>query len=332
MTEKARSGQRVLVTGASGQLGRHLVPRLLESGFYVGAHFRSNEKAREYCPRRATAVFGDLLDAGWLEDAVRGCEVVIHCAAMVSLRIGSYELMRRINVEGTRSVIEACRKNKVRRLIFVSSIVTVGASEDGNPIDETGPCNLSNSGIPYIDTKLEAERLALEANGPDLEVVVVNPSIMFSLPNRDLTEREMKKIPRFIPLYFDFGLNLVETDDVVDGIISAIHKGRTGERYLLTGENIDFQKAFSLAAEHFGIRRPFIKIPVGALHTVGFVFEIVARLRGKRPKFHRGLARLARYRFYYSCRKARKELGYSPRSLAEFLANVSPSGDLTQTL
>lgn len=325
MSVKTQSGCRVLVTGASGQLGRRLIPRLLESGFSVRAHFRSQEKAEKHCPPGATRSFGDLLEPGWLQDAVRGCEVVIHCAAMVSLRIGSYDLMRRINVEGTRAVIAACRKSRVRRLIFVSSIVTVGASEDGNPIDEKAPCNLSNCGIPYIDTKLEAERLALEANGPDLEVIVVNPSIMFSLPNRELTEREMKRIPRFIPLYFDFGLNLVETDDVVDGIISAIHKGRPGKRYLLTGENIDSQKAFSLAAEHLGIRRPLIKLPVGLLYPVGMIFEIVARIRGKRPKFHRGLARLARYGFYYSCEKARNELGYSTQSLSVFLKRF-PSG------
>jgi dihydroflavonol-4-reductase len=332
MTEKTRSGYRVLVTGASGQLGRRLVPRLLESGFSVRAHFRSKEKAESHCPPGASTVFGDLLDPGWLEEAASDCEAVIHCAAMVSLRIGSHELMRRINVDGTKAVISACRKKKVRRLVFVSSIVTIGASEDGIPVDEEAPCNLSNCGIPYIDTKLEAERLALQANGPDLEVVVVNPSIMFSLPDRELTEKELRKIPRRVPFYFDFGLNLVETDDVVAGIIAAVNRGRPGERYLLTGENLNPEKAFSLASRHFDIRRPFIKIPVGLLYPVGFLFEMAARVRGKRPKFHRGLARLARYRFYYSPEKARKELGYSPRPLAEFLTNVSRLGGLMRAL
>ncbi len=315
----------VLVTGASGQLGRRLVPRLIEAGFIVKAHYRSREKAQKYCPSETVPVFGDLLEPGWLDDAVRGCDIVIHCAAIVSLRPRPNTLMKKVNIDGTRAVIAACRKGTVKRLIHVSSIITVGGSEDGQPLDETAPFNLGTYKIPYIDTKKEAERMALEANGSGLDVVVVNPSIMISPPDRELTTKDLKKIPKWVPIYFDFGLNIVETDDVVTGMISAIDKGRPGERYLLTGENLYPKKAFEFGTEFLGIKKPIIKIPIRALYPVAAVMEIIARLRNKRPKFHRGLARVARHKFVYSYEKARRELGYAPASLRESLERILAS-------
>ncbi len=315
--------QTVLVTGASGQLGRRLVLRLLKVGYNVKAHYRSREKTERYCPPDAIPVIGDLIDPEWPDQAVKGCNIVIHCAAMVSLRPGPDELMRRINVDGTKAVVSACLKNNVTRLIYVSSIVTVGASETGQSLDETAEFNLSGFKIPYIDTKKEAEDAVREANGPNLETMIVNPSIMISPPDRKISEKELKKIPKSIPFYFDFGLNLVETDDVVSGITSCIEKGRAGQRYLLTGENIDPQKAFELAEEFLRIRRPFLRIPIGILYPIAFLMELVARIRKKRPKFHRGLARLARYRFYYIYNKAQKDLGYTPRPLSESMKRIA---------
>lgn len=313
----------VLVTGASGQLARRLVPRLLETGYNVKAHYRSREKTERYCPPGATPVIGDLIDPGWLDQAVSGCNIVMHCAAIVSLRPGPDELMHRINVDGTKAVVSACLKNNVSRLIYVSSIVTIGASKTGQPLDETAGFNLSGLKIPYIDTKMEAENAVLEASGPNLETIVVNPSIMISPPDRKLSEAELKKIPKSIPFYFDFGLNLVETDDVISGMISCIEKGRAGQRYLLTGENINPQKAFKLAEEFLGIRKPFLKVPIGALYPIAFLMELVAAIRRKRPKFHRGLARLARYKFYYSHSKAQKDLGYTSRPLSESMKRIA---------
>ena len=313
-----------MVTGASGQLGRRLVPRLIEAGFIVKAHYRSREKAQKYCPSEAEPIFGDLLEPSWL-DAVRGCDIVIHCAAIVSLRPRPNTLMKKVNIDGTRAVISACKTNGVKRLIHVSSIITVGGSKDGQPLDETAPFNLGVYKIPYIDTKREAERIALEADGSGLDVVVVNPSIMISPPDRELTAKDLKKIPKWVPVYFDFGLNIVETDDVVTGMISAIDKGRPGERYLLTGENLYPKKAFEFGAEFLGIKRPIIKIPIRTLYPVAAVMEIIARLRNKRPKFHRGLARVARYKFFYSYEKAKTELGYSPTPLRESLERIIPS-------
>ena len=312
----------VLLTGANGQLGRRLLPRLLDEGYKVKAHYRSIEKAQKYCPAGVEYILGDLRDPGWLDDAARGCDVVIHGAARVSLRAGQYEEQRIVNIAGTKAVIDACQKNHIKKLIYVSSIVTIGASVDGQPIDESAPFNLGDYGLAYIDTKYEAEKIALLANRPGFEVVSVNPSIMISPPDREVTSADLRKVPRWLPAYFDFGLNVVETDDVISGIIAAIKRGRPGERYLLTGENVDANRVFELSTKYFGIKKPGAKIPIWVLIPIAWLVELIAKIRHKRPKFHRGLARLARLRFFYTNDKAKRELGFDPKPLNITIENI----------
>ena len=314
--------QTILVTGASGQLGRKLVPALLNRGYSIRAHFRSEEKSKRWCPSGVTPVYGDMRNLNWLDDAIRGCDTVIHCAAKVSLRPGPDKEMEIVNVDGTRAVIKSCLANNIRRLIYISTIVTVGASPDNNPISEAAPFNLGHINTLYIHTKKIAENMAMEANGPRLETITLNPSIMISIPDRELTKGDLKKFPRWVPIYFDFGLNLVETDDVIDGIIAAVDKGTPGQRYLLTGDNIDTARAVNLAAKYLNIGRPFLKIPRWLLFPAAWIVELRAKIRGKRPSFHRGLAKLAYYRFYYSNEKAKKDLGYNPKPLEDTIVRI----------
>jgi dihydroflavonol-4-reductase len=312
----------VLVTGASGQLGRRLTARLVEAGYRVRAHYRSEEKAAKYCPSGVEVVIGDLLKPDWVAGAADDCRSVIHCAARVSMRAGSFDEQYKVNVEGTKAVLEACLKAHVKRLVNVSSIVSVGASDNNTPIDESANFNLGKYKIAYIQTKREAEELALAANGLDLEVVSVNPSIMISPLDRDVTHNDLRKIPRFLPAYFDFGLNVVETDDVISGVIAALEQGRAGERYLLTGENIDPERVFDIAKRYFGIRKPLLKIPITALISIAYLVAFVSKLGGKRAKLHPELARLGRYKFIYSHEKASRELGYHPKPLEESIKAI----------
>ncbi len=318
----------VLVTGASGQFGRKLIPELIRRGYAVRAHFRSEEKARRWCPQEAEAVYGDLTEPSWLSEAVNGCAFVIHGAAKVSLRSGRIENIAKINVDGTRAVVDACRENRIKRLVHVSSIAAVGASTDGTPLDETAPFNLSGFDIPYFDTKQEAERIALDANDADLETIIVNPAIMISPPDRKLTDGDRARIPKRIPIYFDFGINLVQTEDVVDGAIKALEKGRAGQRYILAGENVSSKRLVELVGKFMDIKRPFLKIPHGALYMAALLTELLGS--GYSPikkvfpasKLNRNFVRLAGMKFYYSSEKAKKELGYDPRPLEQSLSEI----------
>jgi dihydroflavonol-4-reductase len=312
----------ILVTGASGQLGRKVVRRLVELGYPVKAHFRNQEKADRWCPNGVTAIFGDMTEPGWLSGALDECYCVIHCAAKVSLRPAALEPMRQINVGGTRAVVEACLKSNVRRLVHVSSVAAVGGSNDGSPIDESASFNLAGYGIPYFETKHEAEQVALAANSKQLEVVVVNPSIIISPPDREISQQEWDKIPRRLPAYFDFGVNLVEASDVVTGIILAMQHGQPGQRYILAGENIGPKRAFEIAEKYLGIGRPFVKIPRWGLYGLGLLSEIAYLGKGKKPRLNRSIARLARLKFYYNATKANRELGWRAAPLEQTIQRI----------
>lgn len=311
----------ILVTGGSGQLGRKLVVRLIESGYKVRAHYRSRVKADRWCPAKAEAVFGDLLEPSWLEKATTDCRYVVHCAAKVSLRPMAIEPMRSINVEGTRAVIRACRKAAVKRLVHVSSTAAVGGSK-GEMLDETAEFNLAGSGIPYFECKRESELLVLQANSDDFETVVVNPSIMISPPDRRLEPSDKKRFPKFLPFYFDFGINVVDTRDVVDGIILAFEKGRPGERYILGGENIDANKLFELTKKYLDIKKPRLKVPLFLLFLAGALWEAATFYKDRKPPLNRAIVRLARSRFYYDSSKAKNELGWQPRPLEQSIKEI----------
>ncbi len=320
---------KILVTGASGQLGRKLIRKLDAEGYSVRAHFRSKQQAERWNLDKAESVFGDLLENGWYEKAVSDCDAVIHCAAWVSLRQVDSELMFRINVDGTRKIAEAGQKSKtVKRLIHISSVAAIGATKSQKPLDETAEFNLSKYNIPYFTTKYLAEKEALKCNGSDLEVISVNPSIMISPPDREITEGDLDKIPDSIPAYFNFAVNLVQTDDVIFGIISALEKGRPGERYILGGDNIDQNKAFAIAAEYFGLKKPRLCLPyymlllVGAVMTSFTFLKTIFNNNCPAPKFSMNMARLTKYRFIYSSAKAEKELGYRPVSIEATIESI----------
>jgi len=322
------SAPTIFVTGASGHLGRRLLPRLLSLGYQVRGQFRNRKKAEKFLSSAIELVEGDIRNPGWLPEALSGCDYLIHSAAMVSLRPAKSEDMRSINVDGTRNVVEAARQAGIKRLVHISSVAAVGGSIDGVPLDENANFNLAGFGLLYFETKHEAEKLALEASGSGMEVVTVNPSIIIYPPERKVTKDDLKKIPRFLPFYFDFGLNLVHADDVIEGIIAALEKGRNGERYILAGDNIDAPRLFAAAKKYFGIGKPLLKLPLPCLYPIGLAGEIFHRARhfgslhGKGPRINRGMARLAGLRFFYDISKARRELGYNPRTMETLLEEI----------
>jgi len=321
--------QKILVTGASGQLGRKLVRKLIYEGYAVRAQYRSEFQAKRWNPEGVEIVLGDLLDDGWYDKAVAGCGAVIHCAAWVSMRQVDADLMHKVNVEGTRKIAEACRKSdSVRRLVHISSVAAVGGSRDGLPLKESFKFNLLKYNVPYFTTKYYAERKAFEYNDEHLEVIAVNPSIMISPPDRQITEEDLAKIPKRLPVYFDFGLNLVNAYDVVDGIIAALEKGRPGNRYILGGEDIDQDRALELAGDYLGMKRPSLKIPYPVFPIIGAAFDIYYNIKRlfvrhvRAPVFGLNFARLAKYHFYFDSSKAKDDLDYSPRSIAETIDEI----------
>ena len=318
----------VLVTGANGRLGRRIVAELLRKDYEIRAHYRTWDKVKEHCPAEAIPDVGDITSPEWMNRSFEGVDCVIHCAALVSLRPGRDKEMQRVNVDGTRNVVAACKAAGVRRLIHISTVAAVGGSEDGRPLDESAEFNLDGFGLPYFRTKHEAEEIVLAASGEDLHVISLNPSIIIYPPDATITEYDRQKFPHWLPFYFDFGINLVYADDVVEAIVSAIENGKAGERYLLTGANLDTDRFFHLTEKYLGLKKPPIRIPVSLLMPPALLSEFLFGLRnllfgnGKGPRLCRGMVRLAHLRFFYTSEKAQRDLGFNSRPIEEVIDSI----------
>ena len=226
---------RHLVTGATGFLGRHLVALLGSRGHEVVALVRKTDEVD--FPPGVVVRKGDVLDKGSLLDAAAGCDGVFHCAGVVSRKPEDAEALYRVHVTGTKNVVEAAKLASVKRLVIASSSGTVAVSDDpdhvGVETDDT-PIGLLQR-WPYYRAKLFAERAALEANGPDLEVVSVNPTLLLDPGDRNgsSTEDVRRFLERKLPATPSGGASYVDVRDAALGMLLAMERGVPGKRYLL---------------------------------------------------------------------------------------------------
>lgn len=315
---------KVLVTGATGLIGRAVVQRLLDRGDRVRVLVRPYSDARTLEGLPIELVHGDITERGSVVKAAKGMEAVIHTAAFVSLYSRKLEEMRRVNATGVENVASAAVEADVRRLVHVSSIVAVGASDDGTPVDEQFPWPFEGIGIPYITTKHEAEQIVLRYNRPGvgqhgLEVVVVNPCLVVGAP--DPRGVDPGHILRFLTgnlkLRFRGGANYVDLWDVADGILGALDRGRPGERYILGGEDLTLDAYYQLLSELSGKPLPGFKLPYQLVYGLSEGLERLGSWTGLGSPISRQVIWLARYRWFARSDKARRELGYKPTPIRQ---------------
>ena len=275
---------RVYVTGASGFIGGHVVRELREAGHDVRDDWI------------------DLLDRERLRRAIDGCEAVFHLAALYSYDAPERE-HERVNVEGTRVVVELCRELGVRRLVHTSTCGTCGPVEGRPATEEDSPPEWELA-VPYKRTKLEAERIVLDAARDGLDAVVVNPTTpvgdgdRFPTPTGRMIEGVATGRYRG---YVDSGVNVVDVRDVARGHLLAFESGGTGQRYLLGGVDLALRELFGAIADLAGRRRPRLRLPYRA-----------AQALARSGVANQEEVALARLPMYYSWAKAERELGYRP--------------------
>jgi len=298
---------KAFVTGATGFVGSHVAQVLAEQGADLRLLVRASSDLRNVQGLKADRVIGDLRDPTSIEKAMAGCDVVFHVAADYRLWVRDPEQMYRANVEGTRAVLEAARKNHVRRMLYTSSVATMGFTSNGRPADEDSPVSLDNMIGHYKRSKFMAEEVALAAGRGGMDVVVVNPST--PVGERDIRPTPTGRIvvdflKKKFPAYVDTGLNLVDVRECARGHIAALEKGRSGERYILGGENL------TLAAIT-GLPSPKIRVPYVLALATGIVDEVVTgRIRGREPRATIDAVRMGRKKMFVSCTKAERELGW----------------------
>lgn len=314
----------ILVTGATGFVGRQLVAKLLETKPQdkVAAFLLPNEKVPDFFEGKVEVLRGDLRDREAVRAAVSGRDFVYHIAGYISYWVVDEDVMRAVNVDGVRNVVEACIDLKVRRLVHVSSVGAIGFYKDGSEADEKTPFNWPES-FGYMTTKRDGQRIVQEAAAErGLDAVVVNPASVMgpgdpvpgSAHNR--LYGNMYKSAFFFGT-FGGGLAVVDVRDLVDTIIAAGEKGRRGEAYLSVGANVPYSRVLELMAENAGKKFiPFV-VPRFALVAAGRTAERFSYLTRKRPLITLSYGQLSSWVAYYSSAKSQKELGIKYRSLED---------------
>ena len=309
--------QKVLVTGGGGFLGRYLVKSFLGAGCIVRVIARGATGRDLADHANVELVQLDLRELEQHHHVFADQDLVIHAAAMLHAHSEEErELQTRINVGVTSDVIAACRRARVPRLVHVSTTATIGIPPDGAaPADETFRFNLDHPRRSYHITKREAERLVLAADGPDLETVVVNPGFMFgrhgaSYRGADVIERILRR--RVVPCTTG-GISVVHVEDVVDGVQRVASRGRTGERYILSGPNVSFREIACTVSRLAGERRAVFSVP-RFIQNLAWRYPLGRGTNDLSDRLHLDSRFAAQY---YSSQKARIELEYKPRAFEQ---------------
>jgi dihydroflavonol-4-reductase len=305
---------KAFITGATGFLGSHVARVLAEQGADLRLLVRPSSDLRNLQGLNAETASGDLRDPASLEAAMAGCDTVFHVAADYRLWVLDPEQMYQSNVEGTRAVLAAARKNGVRNVVYTSSVATIGFTANGHPADEDSPVSLSDMIGHYKRSKFMAEQVALEAGRVGMRVVVVNPTT-------PVGEQDVKPTPtgrivvdfmkRKFPAYVETGLNLVDATECARGHVAALEKGKSGERYILGGQNLTLKQILDQLATITALPSPKIKLPYIFAFAAGVVDEtITGRMLNREPRATIDTVRMGRKKMFASSNKAERELGW----------------------
>jgi dihydroflavonol-4-reductase len=308
---------KCFVTGATGFLGSHVARQLLSRGAELRLLVRPTSRLDNIVDLPAERVVGDLRDSESLKRGMSGCEFVFHVAADYRLWTRNGQELYDSNVEGTRNVLAAARDSGVRRVVYTSSVATMGFGNNGRLTDEKTPVTLSNMIGDYKRSKFMAEQLVIEAGRGGQNVVIVNPTT-------PIGERDIKPTPtgrivvdflrRKFPAYVDTGLNLVDVADCALGHLLAMEKAVPGERYILGGENLTLKQILDKLAAITGLPSPKLKLPYAVAYATGVVDTLVSgTIMRREPRVTLDSVRMGRKKMFITSAKAERELGWNPR-------------------
>jgi dihydroflavonol-4-reductase len=305
---------KAFITGATGFVGSHVARALAAEGAELRLLVRPTSRTENIADLRAETVMGDLREPESLKKAMSGCEFVFHVAADYRLWVRDPEQMYRANVEGTRAILRAAEASGVRRVVYTSSVATMGFTKEGHIAGEDSPVSIKDMVGHYKRSKFMAEEIALEAGRNGANVVVVNPTTPigeFDIKPTPTGRIVVDFLKRKFPAYVDTGLNLADVKEVARGHVLAMEKARPGERYILGGENLTLKQILDKLAVLTGLPSPKMKVP----HAVAMGFAVVDQfftgmVMGKEPRATIDAVKMGRKKMFASSAKAERELGY----------------------
>ncbi len=316
---------RALVTGATGFVGAAVARVLLREGWEVRALARRGSDRRNLQQIAVEVVEGDLADMSSLTHAVGGCNALFHVAA--DYRLGAFDPQQlyKTNVEGTRNILNAAREARVQRVVYTSSVATIGIPTDGTPGSEDTPSTVADMIGHYKRSKFLAEEVAREVAAAGMQVVIVNPSTPVGPGDVKPTptgQMVLDAAAGRMPAYVDTGLNIVHVDDVAMGHLLAYQRGRPGERYILGGQDMTLREILVEISGLVSRKPPRIRLPSGVVMPIAYVAEAVARVTGRPTRVTVEGVRMARKRMFFASAKAARELGYQWRAPTHAFADA----------
>ena len=307
---------KALVTGATGFVGAAVARSLLKERWQVRVLARKGSDRRNLKGLPVDVVEGDLTDASSLQRAAQGCEALFHVAADYRLGARDPSQLYRANVDGTRNVLDAARRACVQRIVYTSSVATIGIPGDGTPGDEQTPNSLSNMIGHYKRSKYLAEEVVREAARDGMSVVIVSPSTPVGpgdLKPTPTGQLVLDAAAGRMPAYVDTGLNIVHVDDVANGHLLAYERGNAGERYILGGQDMSLREILATIAKLAGRAPPRVRLPYGVVLPIAYLAEGFAKLSGRSGRITLEGVRMSRKLMFFSSAKAVRELGYAWR-------------------
>jgi dihydroflavonol-4-reductase len=316
----------VLITGASGFIGSAVTHKLVASGYSVRALVRPSSPRRHIAGLDLEFCEGDLRDETSIKRAMQNVEYVFHIAADYRLWARHPNEIFATNVGGTRTIMREALHAAVKRVVYTSSVATLALTADGSPADETYSMPEEKGIGAYKRSKIAAERLVTDMiTHEGLPAVIVNPSA--PVGPRDVrptpTGRIIVEVARGrVPAFVDTGLNLVHVDDVAEGHLAALHRGRIGARYILGGQNVSFGRMLGDIAGLVGRRPPRIRLPHWTVLPVAYASQAMAHFTGREPFATVEGVRMSKRLMFFKATKAEEELGYRSRPYLEGLKDA----------
>jgi dihydroflavonol-4-reductase len=306
---------KIFLTGATGFVGHHVARAVAAQGGGLRLLVRKSSNLANLEGIAAETHIGDLAEPETIRPALAGCDAVMHVAADYRLWIPDPAAMYRANVEGTRELLRLAREAGVRRVVYTSSVATMGFRKDGLIVNEDTPVTIANMVGHYKRSKFLAEQEAIAAARAGQQVMILNPTTPVGSHDAKPTPTGrifVDFLNRRFPAYVDTGLNLVDVREVAKSHAAALTTGRFGQRYILGGENLTLKQILDKMSAITGIPSPTVEIPFAVAATYAFFEEnITGRIRGKEPRATLEEVRMGRKRMFASSAKAQQELGFS---------------------
>lgn len=328
----------IFITGCTGLLGSHLVAELVnvksqchsqikllcrENSDLSLFHKVLKRYSIDEMPDFIEFVYGDILDYDILESAMQDADEVYHCAAVVSFDPTDKNSLMRVNVEGTKNMVNAALNCGVKKFCHVSSIAALGRALEGETIDEESPWTHSKNNSVYSNSKHQGEMEVWRGIAEGLNATIVNPSLILGAGKWDSGSCELfNTVAKGFPFYTT-GINgFVDVKDVARAMIMLMENNKFGQRYCLNGTLISYRDLFSMMANNFNVKAPYIKVGTTLSEVAWRVFWLIGKIKGKKPLITKETARTSTRKYSYSSAKIINELNFKFTPIKETVREV----------